>query len=62
MNPNMLKGYRTVIVGAAFVLFGIAKALGVDLPAPDNGTSEIVSGLVMLGLRYITDSPVGKQG
>lgn len=62
MNLNFLKGYRTVIVGVAFVLFGVAKALGVDLPASDNGTSEVISGLIMLGLRYITDSPVGKQG
>ena len=54
-----LKGYRTIIVAIAVVLYGVSSALGVDLPAADNSVSVAISGMLMLVLRFITDSPVG---
>lgn len=61
----MLKGYKTIIVGALATILGFLETFDVtnilDL-VPDQYDPLVVSGLgfVMVLLRLVTKTPVGK--
>lgn len=61
----MLTGWKTVIVGALVTLFGFAQGLDWIHLLPNNPTlvGWIVSGLgvVMVILRGLTSTPIGKS-
>lgn len=51
---NLLSGYKTYIVGAAMLVFGLANLLGVALPAFDgqSGADLLMQGLGIIFLRH----------
>ncbi len=61
----MLKGYKTIIIGALATVLGFLETFDVtnilDL-VPDQYDPLVVSGLgfVMVLLRFVTKTPVGK--
>lgn len=69
---DKLKGYRTLLVAAAYVVLGVAGALGMGLDAAQTAQADtVVEGLVSLALnpvvmaivfavlRLVTKMPVG---
>jgi len=61
---STLKGYRTIIVAVLIAVIGALQGLNWLNLLPDNAEAAgwIVSGLgfVMMALRAVTDTPVGK--
>jgi len=72
---DKLVGYRTLLVAAAYVVLGVAAALGWGLDAPTQAqadtvvegivsliTNPVVVGIVFAALRLATKTPVGGGG
>lgn len=56
-----LKGYKTIIVGAAIGAFAVAKFAGVELPDPSGEEVAAVASALMILLRLITSGKVGEK-
>ena len=57
------KGFRTALIGAAMAAVGFLE--GFDyiniIPEGYEAIAVGINGLIMIGLRYITDSPMFKK-
>lgn len=58
-----MKGLRTLLVGVAAIALGVLEHLKVADLVPDKYDDLALSavGLLMIGLRLITSTPVGKK-
>jgi hypothetical protein len=58
-----VKGWRTLLFNAAGAVLGVLIAFDWDtvLPAKYVGAGAIIVFAANMGLRYITDTPVGKS-
>jgi hypothetical protein len=60
----MLKGYRTIIIGAALAVLGFLQSQDLTAIISNPQTAGyVVSGIgvVMMVLRKMTDTPLGKK-
>ena len=59
---DILSGYKTYIVAAFMLLAGLARMLGIDLPALDSGSagSLVLEALAVLFLRKGLKGDIGK--
>lgn len=56
------KGKRTLIIGAAISVLALFDQYAREIvPADLQGWALFASGLLMIGLRFITSTPVGRS-
>ena len=53
MNLSFLDGYKTYIVAAAMIVFGLGQLLGIDIPSFEGHSAGqlLMEGLAILFLR-----------
>jgi hypothetical protein len=58
-----MKGYKTILAGAAVTLLGLLEGLDIVAIIPDkyDELALAIVGALMVALRLITDTPVGKK-
>lgn len=58
-----MKGWKTLLVGAGLTLVGVVEqGAGMGLiPAEYSGLALSAAGTLMMVLRLVTDSPVGRK-
>lgn len=54
-----IRGYKTLATGAFLVTYALAGAAGIDVPSPDGEQALVVSGALMIMLRFATSGRVG---
>ena len=59
----MIKGFKTILTGVAVALIGALEALDITAIVPDkyDELALAVVGAVMVALRLVTTTPVGKK-
>lgn len=57
-----MKGFRTVILATFPLIWAVLSVFGIDVPLEEQG--EIIAGVtavMMIVMRYMTDTPIGKD-